>query len=113
MDTTSFLALLVGMALVTYATRSIPLLIPGVAGKLPVWLTSWLRFVPTALFAAVAVPAVARPALSEAWPLLHPYPWGAAAAALVARYTRNLALAMVTGMLVVLLWRVGLGWWTT
>lgn len=48
-----FLTIL-GMALVTYAARVIPMLV--LRGELPVWLQRWLGFVPVAVFTALILP---------------------------------------------------------
>lgn len=50
---------ILGMAVVTYATRAVPLLFGG--GQLPGWLARGLAYVPVALFAALAVPSFVRP----------------------------------------------------
>lgn len=45
---------IVGMALVTFATRAVaPLLLRG---ELPVWLRRWLSFVPIAVYVALILP---------------------------------------------------------
>lgn len=51
---------ILGMAVVTYATRAVPLLFSG-DGQLPGWLARGLAYVPVALFAALAVPGFVRP----------------------------------------------------
>ena len=101
--------IIAGMAVVTYATRAAPLLIGDAAERLPPWIRRWLEYLPPALFAAFAVPAIASPALAATPPLVHPYPWAALTAGVLARRTGNLPRAMVASMLAVLLWRLGLG----
>ena len=101
--------LIAGMAILTYATRAAPLLLGSRAERLPPSALRWLRHLPPALFAAVAVPAVLAPALAEPLAPAHPYPWAALAAGLLARRTGNLPLAMVASMLVVLVWRLAWG----
>ncbi|MBA2447129.1 MAG: AzlD domain-containing protein [Chloroflexi bacterium] len=101
--------LIVGMALVTYATRAAPLLFGDRAERLPPWVHRWLRYLPPALFAAVAVPAIVSPAVAATSFLAHPYPWAALASGVLARLTANLTLAMLASILVVLLWRLWLG----
>lgn len=51
-----------GMAVVTLATRALPLLL--LRGEPPVWLTRWLGGVPVAVFTALAL----RPLLVSAGP---------------------------------------------
>jgi branched-subunit amino acid transport protein len=98
--------LIAGMAAVTYPMRAVPLLLGGHAGRLPSWMMRWLAFLPIALFTAVAI---VTPALAASAPLAHPYPWAALTAALLARRTGNLTLAMLASMAVVLVWRLALG----
>ena len=68
--------------------------------QMPAWLQRALRFVPAAAFAALAAPAILRP---EGGPvdlaLLNPRIWAAIIALLVGRYTRNLSLTIVVGMI--------------
>ncbi len=44
---------IIGMALVTFLPRALPLLVPG---EPPAWLQRWLQFVPAAVFVALIVP---------------------------------------------------------
>lgn len=101
--------LIAGMAAATYPVRALPLLLGDRAAQLPAWMLRWLAFLPIALFAAVAAPPIITSALTASAPLMHPYPWAALGAALLARRTGNLSLAMLAGMAVVLAWRLGLG----
>ena len=101
--------LIAGMAILTYATRAAPLLLGSRAERLPHSATRWLRYLAPALFAAVAAPAILAPALTQPLAAAHPYPWAALTAGVLARLTRNLPLAMVASMLVVLGWRLALG----
>ena len=45
-----------GMAVVTYAARAIPLLV--LRNDPPPWLALWLKYVPAAVFTALVVPAI-------------------------------------------------------
>jgi branched-subunit amino acid transport protein len=101
--------LIAGMAVLTYLTRALPLLLGSRAERLPPSALRWLRYLPPALFAAVAVPAILAPTLAQPLAPVHPYPWAALTAGVLARLTRNLPLAMVASMLVVLGWRLVLG----
>ena len=101
--------LIAGMAILTYATRAAPLLLGSRAERLPPAAVRWLRYLPPALFAAVAAPAILMPALAQPLAPAHPYPWAALTAGVLARLTRNLPLAMVASMLVVLGWRLVAG----
>ena len=49
--------LVVGMAIVTYVPRMIPLLIFS-KKNLPPWLESWLKYIPVGIFSALVFPAI-------------------------------------------------------
>jgi branched-subunit amino acid transport protein len=87
---------LLGMALVTLATRAIPLL--AMRGELPGWLGRWLGYVPVAVFTALAlrplaVTSGAAPQLMAGAPLV-----AGVVGALVAWRTSNVLATIVAGM---------------
>lgn len=89
-----------GMALVTYATRVIPLL--TMRSKFDPRLERFLSYVPPAIFAALIVPAIFAPNSS--------LDLGAGMAAgllgiLIAYFSRNMAVTIVAGMAVFALLR--------
>lgn len=85
--------IILGMAVVTYATRALPLL--TWRGRPGPTLERALRHVPPAIFAALIAPALLTPggrmqAGAEVWAWL--------VGAAVAWWTRNMALTIVTGL---------------
>lgn len=94
-------------ALVTLAERA-SFLITKSEAPLPPLVKRTLRYVPAAVFAAIAVPALARPSLVSLGPVDVRLVAGVVAA-LVAWRTRNVTLTFVVGMaaLWALTWLVG------
>lgn len=92
------------MALVTLATRAIPLLL--MRGEPPVWLARWLGLVPVAVFTALAL----RPLVVSGGPdphLIAGLPLAAGlAGALVAWRTGNVVATIAAGMAVFWLLRL-------
>lgn len=89
--------IIVGMGAITYAMRLSFILLPGHL-RLPAILRRSLRFVPPAVFSALILPAVLRPAgpleISQSnFRLL-----AAAVAAIVAWRTKNTVLTIAAGM---------------
>jgi branched-subunit amino acid transport protein len=104
---------IVGMGLVTYLPRLIPLLVlarrsgDGVAGNpLPAWLTHWLSYVPAAVLAAMLLPSLllVEGRANLAWDNL--YLWAALPTAWIAWKTRSLVGAVLAGMAVVAVGRL-------
>ncbi|NJM09173.1 AzlD domain-containing protein [Candidatus Gracilibacteria bacterium] len=86
---------IIGMALVTLATRTLPLL--ALRGELPPWLSRWLSFVPVAVFTALVVP----PLLIASDPsrmVVGPQLLAGLVGALVAWRTGNVLLTIAVGM---------------
>jgi len=82
-----------GMALVTYATRVIPLL--TLRGQPNPQLARFLSYVPPAIFAALIVPALFAPSGSfEAGAALYAGLFGV----LVAWRSRNMAITIIAGL---------------
>jgi branched-subunit amino acid transport protein len=83
------------MALVTLATRTLPLL--ALRGDLPLWLGRWLSFVPVAVFTALIVPPLLiadEPTQITFGPQLA----AGVVGALVAWRTSNVLLTIAAGM---------------
>ena len=108
---------IVGMGVVTYLPRLLPLLIlsrPARSGRgegstektLPTWLTRWLGYVPVAVLAAMLLPSLllAEGQANLAWDNL--YLWAALPTAWIAWKTRSLVGAVLVGMAVVALGRL-------
>ena len=97
MDAARYWLIIAGMGVITYAMRLSFILLLGRIG-LPVVLQTSLRFVPPAVFAALIVPAVLRPAGSLEISPGNLRLLAAAAAALVAWRTKNTVLTIGAGM---------------
>jgi branched-subunit amino acid transport protein len=104
MPTSDYLMLIIGMGLVTYLPRLVPLALLS-QRQLPRWLTDWLDLVPVAILSALIAPLLftsgkprtldfSRPDLLVALPTL-----------LFALKTRSLAGTVVVGM--ALYWLAG------
>lgn len=89
-------ATILGMAVITYATRVTGLWLMGRVQPTP-RLAAWMRQIPGAILVSLVAPAVLSGALADAVAGL--------ATLLVAWRTRNLLLAMVVGIAVVALLR--------
>jgi branched-subunit amino acid transport protein len=87
----SALATIVGMAVITYATRWVGLRFTGL--QLPAFWLDFLRFVPVAVFAALVVPALPGPAGQTPARVL-----AAGVAALVLWRTGRMWLGLVVGL---------------
>jgi len=101
---------IVGMGLVTYLPRLLPLLVLSGQAEtrtsLPPWLTRWLGYVPVAVLAAMLLPSllVAEGRAHLAWDNL--YLWAALPTAWIAWKTRSLVGAVLAGVAVVALGRL-------
>jgi branched chain amino acid efflux pump len=97
--------LIIGMMLVTFLPRYIPML---VVGKLPMpdRLFRALRFVPVAVLTAISVPAAVMPQGTVNFGISNAYLYASIAAVLIAWRSQNLLYTIGGGMLVFFLWRV-------
>lgn len=95
---------ILGMAVVTYATRA-SLLLAGGRVRLPPRLEQALRYLPVALLTAIVVPAllVRNDALALTW--RNDYLWAGIVCIVVAWRTKNVLWTVLTGLLFVLAWR--------
>ncbi len=86
--------ILIGMALVTFVSRALPLV--TMSGTPAPQLERVLRYVPPAIFAALIVPALIVPngALEVGLTL-----WAGIIGGLVALWTRSMALTILAGLL--------------
>ena len=109
-DQDRILLTIVGMGLVTYLPRLVPLLLlsgrGGSEGALPAWIRRWLGYVPVAVLAAMLLPAllVVEGRAHLAWDNL--YLWAALPTAGIAWKTRSLIGAVLVGVAVVALGRL-------
>jgi len=96
--------LLVGMGLVTYLPRALPLVALS-RRKLPDWLVEWLELIPVALLAALVAPALLASPEPRAVDLARPELWVALPTLAFAWKTRSLGGTVVVGM--ALYWLAG------
>lgn len=97
------LLILLGMALVSYAVRVLPIWALA-KRKLPPALTTWLSFVPVTVLAALLAPGLVMQKNSFD-PLHSLFFWAALPCFLVAVYTKSFFGTVATGMVVVALAR--------
>jgi branched-subunit amino acid transport protein len=103
-----YIALIAGMAVVTYATR---VGFIGVARQFELHplLRRSLEYVPVSILAALVFPAVLAPAGKMVSPIANVYVWGALITAAVLFATRKQWLAIVIGVASLVLMRHFLG----
>lgn len=96
--------IILGMAVVTYATRA-SLLLAGGRVQLSPRLEQALRYLPVALLTAIIAPAlfVRDGALALTW--RNDYLWAGVVCVVVAWRTKNVLWTVLTGLLFVLAWR--------
>lgn len=96
--------IILGMAVVTYATRA-SLLLAGGRVQLPPRLHQALRYLPVALLTAIIAPEllVRNDALAVTW--RNDYLWAGIVCIVVAWRTKNVLWTVLTGLLFVLAWR--------
>jgi branched-subunit amino acid transport protein len=101
---------IVGMGVVTYVPRLLPLLLLSGRNEggnaLPPWVARWLGYVPAAVLAAMLLPSllVVEGRAHLAWDNL--YLWAALPTAWIAWKTRSLVGAVLAGVAVVALGRL-------
>lgn len=89
---------IIGMAIVTYATRVTLLL--TLRGELAPWLRRWLAYVPVAVFTALIVPPLLLQARGGTTSLVvGPSLAAGLVGALVSWYTRNILATIAAGLL--------------
>lgn len=98
-------ALIVGMALVTFGVRY-PILALAGRAKLPGGVAQALRYVPVAVLSALVAPAVLMPDGALDISLRSAHLIGGVATIIIAWRTRNLLLTIGAGMLIFLGWRL-------
>jgi branched-subunit amino acid transport protein len=108
MDQTGIFLIILGMTLVTYLPRLLPMMFLS-SSSLPSIVISWLRYIPIAVLAAMLAPSLLFHNQRLSLGRDNPFFWGAFPTFLVAWKTRSLFGAVITGMIFVGLVRV-LGW---
>jgi branched-subunit amino acid transport protein len=97
----SILLIILGMALVTYLPRFLPMYILTRL-EIPKLVIDWLRYVPVAVLAALIVPGILTSERQVFVSLGNSYLVAAIPAFLVAWRTKNMMLTVTVGMAVVL-----------
>lgn len=96
---TDFMLIIAGMALITYLTRFLPLILFRFTG-IPDWLEQWLKHVPVAILTALIIPTLVFPKGTIDLTLNNHYLLAGIAAAVTAYKTRNILPTMALGMLI-------------
>ncbi len=97
MKGSSYLWLLVGMGLVTYLPRWLPLQVLA-RRRLPLWLEEWLGLIPVAILSALLAPSLLLGGTPRVLDLGRPELWVALPTLLFAWKTRSLAGTVLFGM---------------
>jgi branched-subunit amino acid transport protein len=109
-DEKTILLTIVGMGLVTYVPRALPLFLLGRASpgrrSMPAVVDAWLRHVPAAVLAAMALPSLFLLGGEAHVRVGNLYLWAALPTLLVAWRTRSLLGAVIVGVAVVALGRL-------
>ncbi len=91
-----YFLILLGMGLVTYLPRLLPLLVLS-QRQLPQWLVDWLELIPVAILAALLAPSLVVDS-GNAIDLLRPELWVAIPTFLFALRTKSLGGTVLVGM---------------
>jgi branched-subunit amino acid transport protein len=102
---TSFLTLVLGMGLVTFIPRWLPLAFLA-RRKLPSWFVEWLDLIPAAILSALLTPALLTAGTPRSLDLLRSEFWVAVPTLWVALKTKSLGASVLAGML--LFWIAGM-----
>ncbi|NLS77877.1 MAG: AzlD domain-containing protein [Chloroflexi bacterium] len=100
MDQTQITLTILGMAVVTFLPRLLPIKALS-ARSLPPVLAGWLKHMPIAVLAAMLVPTLLAPEGDLAVNLSNLYLWASIPAWLVARRTHSFVAAVLVGIAVV------------
>ena len=96
---------IIGMAVVTFVPRVIPLL--ALSGKkLPDLVVAWLRYVPAAVLAAMLLPSILMPEGGISLAMENLFLWAALPTFAAAILSKNLFVPVIVGLLLVMLGRL-------
>lgn len=109
MDQQTVFYVMVGMLLVTYLPRLLPMLL-FTSRELPPVVVAWLRFVPSAVLSAMLLPSLVIVDNQLNFQSTNLYLWAAIPTFIVAVKTKNLFSSVIIGMAVVAVVRY-LGAW--
>jgi branched-subunit amino acid transport protein len=93
-----YLAVIIGMGLVTFIPRCLPL-IYLTKRSLPTWLVEWLDFIPAAILSAILLPALVTDSAARSIDLGRPEFIVAVPTLLFAIATRSLGGTVIAGMI--------------
>ena len=102
---THVVLLALGMGLVTYLPRWVPLFLLS-GRKLPRWFTDWLDLIPVAILSALVAPELLLSGRPPQFDLLQPKLWVALPTFLFAMWTKSLGGTVLFGMF--FYWVVGM-----
>lgn len=105
MNFSTYLVLFIGMGLVTYLPRTLPLLYLA-HKQLPQWLIDWLGLIPVAVLSALLAPSLVATATERSFSLGKPELIVAIPTLIFALKTRSLGGTVLIGMF--LYWLAGL-----
>ena len=92
-----YMAVIIGMGLVTFIPRWLPL-IYLTKRRLPSWLVEWLDFIPAAILSAILLPALVTDSATKSIDLGRPEVIVAIATFLFAIATKSLGGTVIVGM---------------
>ncbi len=104
MEPSSYLILVIGMGIVTFIPRWVPLFFLS-KQQLPSWLIEWLELIPVAILSALLAPALLTKGAPRAFDPLSVEMLVAIPTFIVAWFTKSLGGTLVIGML--LYWLAG------
>ncbi len=99
MASSEYLAVILGMGLVTFLPRWLPL-VYLTKRNLPSWLVEWLDLIPAAILSALLIPELITSGAPRTLDLLRPELMAAVPTFLFAIFTKSLGGTVVVGMLV-------------
>ena len=104
MVSSEYLAVILGMGLVTFLPRWLPL-VYLTKRNLPAWLVEWLDLIPAAILSALLLPELVTSGAPRSLDLLRPELMAAVPTFLFAIFTKSLGGTVIVGMF--LFWLVG------
>jgi branched-subunit amino acid transport protein len=104
MVSSEYLAVILGMGLVTFLPRWLPL-VYLTKRNLPAWLVEWLDLIPAAILSALLLPELVTGGAPRSLDLLRPELMAAVPTFLFAIFTKSLGGTVIVGMF--LFWLVG------
>ncbi|MBE9544978.1 MAG: AzlD domain-containing protein [Proteobacteria bacterium] len=93
-----YLAVILGMGLVTFLPRWLPL-VYLTKRSLPAWLVEWLDFIPAAILSAILLPALVTDSATRSVDLWRPEFIVAIPTFLIAILTKSLGVTVIVGMI--------------